>query len=164
MTTPPSRDSKSDLLEAARAAIRDREEKAAEAAVASRNQPRRRRMGVLAVIGIVGIVLLLVQPAWLVGPKNMPTEPPPVAAASLRLALLRQRKQVLEYAKAQGHLPEYLSESGDSVPGARYERTGDQAFRLSARAGDSLIVLQSSDSASVFLGSSIATIRNRGQQ
>jgi hypothetical protein len=163
MTSPHTRDSKSDLLDAARAAVKDREDKAVEAALASRHVPRRRRIGALMVIGLAGIALLIIQPVWLVGPKAPPPETEPVLEASLRLSLLRQRSQIFEFSRARGRLPADLTEAGDSVPGVRYERIGADAFRLIATVGDSLIVLQSSDSGS-FIGQSIAILRNRGQE
>jgi len=164
MTNPPSRDSKSDLLEAARAAIRDGEAKATQAALAARQVPQKRRLGVLAVIGVAGIVLLLLQPTWLVGPKAPPPETPAVAAASLRLEMFRQHSLIVNFSKAHGRLPRNLAEAGDRGTVVQYERTGDSTFRLTATAGDSIIVFQSTDSIEAFLGQSIAAIRNRGQQ
>jgi hypothetical protein len=164
MINPPSRDSKSDLLDAARAAIRDGEEKALLAAIAAREKPRKRRMGVLAVIGVAGIVILIMQPMWLVGPKALPAETPAVAAASLRLEMFRHHSLIVNFTKAHGRLPTNLAEAGDRGTVVRYERTGDSTFRLTATVGDSLIVLQSTDSMEAFLGRAIAAIRNRGQQ
>ena len=163
MTNGPSRDSKSDLLEAARAAVKDSEAKAAELAVAARSVPRRRwPLGALVVVGVVGLVLLTLQPDWLVGPAVVPPDPPPGAAAGLRVALLRQRQLVLDYARRNGRLPQSLADAGDTVPGVRYSRRGDSAFSLTGRAGDSVVVLQSGDSQSVFLGNSLRVLKNRG--
>jgi hypothetical protein len=164
MTNTPTRDSKADLLDAAQAAIRDREEKAAEAAVAARLVPRERRIGILVLVAVAGSALLILQPTWLAGPKAPPPETPPVAAASLRLTLLRQRDYILDFHRARGRLPATLAEAGDSMPGVQYERTSDGGFRLTASAGDSVIVLRSGDSTATFLGRSIGIIRNRGQQ
>lgn len=165
MTHDPLRDSKTDLLEAARAAVKDSEAKAAEAAVSSRSVPRRRlRLGVLGVIGVAGLVLLIVQPVWLVGPATAPPDPIPVAAAGLRIALIRQRQQVFDYARTHGKLPASLEEAGDTLPGVSYRRRGDSAFTLIGSAGDSVVVLLSSDSQAVFLGNSLRVIKNRGGQ
>lgn len=164
MTNMPSRDSKSDLLDAARAAIQDREEKTAEAALAARNVPMKRRMGVMIFLGLAGLVLPVLQPMWLVGPKQPPSETPPVAAASLRLALVRQHSLIVAFSKTRGRLPASLAEAGDSVPGVRYQRIGTGVFRLTANAGDSIVVLESTDSIGAFLGKSIGVIRNRGQE
>ena len=166
MTHDPLRDSKSDLLDAARAAVKDSEEKAAEMAIASRSIPRRRRrLGVLMTIGVVGLVLLILQPTWLVGPDTVQPDPPPVAAAGLRVALIQQRQRVLDYARTHGgRLPVSLIETGDSMPGVFYHRRGDSAFTLTGSAGESVVVLRSSDSQAVFLGNSLRVIKNRGAQ
>jgi hypothetical protein len=165
MTHGPLRDSKSDLLEAARAAVRDREEKAAEYALAARSVPRRgRRLISLVTVGVVGAVLIALQPAWLVGPKSVPPEPAPVAAAGLRVAMIRQRQLVFDYARAHaGRLPLSLAESGDSVAGVTYQRRGDSLFTLTGSTADSVVVLQSSDTQAVFLGSSLKILKNRGK-
>jgi hypothetical protein len=165
MTHGPLRDSKTDLLEAARAAVKDREEKAVERAVASHSVPPRRRLiGVLVAIGLAGLVLLVLQPGWLVGPTAVPPDPPRVAMAGLRVALIRQRQLVFDYAKTHGRLPRSLPEAGDTLPGVSYDRHGDSAFTLTGSSGDSVVVLQSSDSQAVFLGKSLRIIKNRGAQ
>lgn len=164
MTQDPLRDSKSDLLDAARAAVKDSEAKAAELAVASRSVPRRRRLGVLGTIGVAGLVLLAVQPVWLAGPRTVPPDPPPVAAAGLRVTLLKQRQLVFDYARTHGRLPISLAEAGDSLPGLHYNRGRDSTFTLTGSAGDSVVVLLSSDSQAVFLGNSLKILRNRGGQ
>lgn len=160
----PLRDSKSNLLEAARAAVKDREEKAVADVVAARSVPRRRRMGLMGTIGIAGLVLLLLQPAWLAGPGAPPPETAPIATASLRLTLLRERQRVVDYNRRHGRLPETLADAGGSLPDIRYERTGVGEFRLVGQAGDSSVVLLSSDSMRTFLGSSLTIIKNRGPQ
>lgn len=94
----------------------------------------------------------------------LPAETPAVAAGSLRLEMFRQHSLIVAFAKAHGRLPADLAEAGDSASGVTYERTGDGTFRLTASVGDSIIVLQSSDSTEAFLGGAIAAIRKRGQR
>ena len=100
------RDSKSSLYEAARAAVQDPDEKNAEES-RSRAAAKGRgiRVGVLALIGAAGLVVLLLNPEWLTGPKALPQEAPSVAAASLRLSLLRERQRVVDYDILNGLLP-----------------------------------------------------------
>jgi len=161
---PPIRDSKSTLYAAAVAAVKDRNEKAA--AESRRPKPRSSApTWVLALIGAAGLVILMLQPAWLVGPNTIPPEPAPIVAASMRLTLLRERQRVFDFANRRGHLPTDLGEAGagTGLPEILYERTGGDNFRLSARVGDSLIVLRSTDAMSLFLGTSLKEIKNRGR-
>lgn len=158
------RDSKTDLLDAARAAVKDREE-AAVAAVAAANTPgrRNRRLGTLAVLGVLGGVLLLFQPEWLVGPKQPPPESPAVATASLRLTLVRERDRVLAFERRFGRLPASLTDAGVETPGLEYVRTSPTGFKLQARLGDSLLTLAGSDSVAAFLGNNLKVIQSRGR-
>ena len=166
MTAPERklpRNSKSDLYEAALAAVKDREE-------AAFSRPRRRAQSrfpwfaVMLPLILAAGALLLLRPVWLIGPTTPDQETPAIAAASLRLTLLRERQHVLDYQKANGRLPRTLAEAGITSQDIRYETQGDNAFRLSANAGDSLIVLSSSDSMRAFLGETLRAIRNRGRQ
>lgn len=161
---PPAQDSKSNLYDAAVAAIKDRKEKAA--AESRRPEARTHRsIWVLAVIGAAGLVLLLLQPTWLVGPDAPPPEPPAIVTASVRLTLLRERQRIFDFENRAGRLPLDLREAGAGrgLPEILYERTGGDSFRLSARAGDSLIVIRSSDAMSLFLGPSLKEIKSRGR-
>lgn len=157
-------DSKSNLLEAAQAVLKDRQEKASAEREARMHPAVRRRVGVFALLGLAGLLLLILQPDWLGGPKAPPAEQPEVAVASLRLAMLRERQRIVDFAKRSGRLPATLSEVGSDVPGLGYEPDTGQQFKLIAQAGDSLIILYSQDSMSAFLGKSLSTIKNRGRQ
>ena len=162
---PALRDSKSSLFEAARAAVQDQNVKNAEEARARAGAKERGiRIGVLALIGVAGLVVLLLNPEWLTGPKALPPEPPAVAVASLRLSLLRERQRVVDYGRQNGRLPESSFEAGITLGGIRYAREGPDGYALSAHSGDSVIVLRSSDSMASFLGSSLLTLRDRGRQ
>ena len=161
--TPASHDSKTDLLEAARAVVKERNEKAEQAA-ARRMQPEvRKRVGVLSVLGLAGLLVIVLQPSWLNGPKALPPESPAIVEASVRLAMLREQQRVVDFLKRTGRLPATLSEAGVTVPGLGYEALPQQEFRLFAQAGDSLLVLRSSDSMTLFLGNSLREIKNRGR-
>lgn len=154
------RDSKTDLLEAARAVVKDRNEKVA----AARLQPAvRKRVSFLTLLSLAGLLLILVQPSWLAGPKATPAESPAIREASLRLSMLRERQRVTDFAKRTGRLPTSLAEAGSSAPGLGYEELAEQQFRLFGQAGDSLLVLRSTDSMAHFLGNSLREIKNRGR-
>lgn len=167
MTPPqrpaPVRDTKSSLYEAAVAAVKDREVAAARAPRAAPPRQRGRTMRVALLLVLVGVLLLVLRPAWLAGPKAPPPESPGVAAASLRLTLLRERQRVFKFAKEQGRLPSGLIEVGGGQPGIEYSTSGPDAFRLTGRAGDSVITLQSGDSMAAFLGNSLRRLKDRGQ-
>ena len=77
--------------------------------------------------------------------------------------MLREQQRVADFLKRTGRLPATLSEAGVSVPGMGYEALPQQEFRLFAQAGDSLLVLRSSDSMTLFLGNSLKEIKNRGR-
>jgi hypothetical protein len=158
--TPP--DSKQILYAAAVAAIEDRSAKDAAArqrAVSRTNTPR---LLVMALVAAVGVILLALQPAWLAGPRTPPPEPAGIAAASLRLTLLRERQRVLDFERERGRLPATLAEAGSPLADIDYKPQDDGRFSLAARAGDSLIVLQSNDNVGAFLGGSIRTLARRG--
>ena len=164
-TSPPPthdsrHDSKTDLLEAARAVVKDRNEKVA----AARMQPAvRKRVSFLTLLSLAGLLLILLQPSWLAGPKATPAESPVIREASVRLSMLRERQRVTDFAKRTGRLPISLAEAGSTVPGLGYEALPGQQFRLFAQAGDSLLVLRSTDSMAPFLGNSLREIKNRGR-
>jgi len=163
LSTPPAQDSKTDLLEAAKAVVQERNEKA-ERAAARRMQPEvRRRVGVLSLLGLAGLLVIALQPSWLTGPRALPPETPAIVEASVRLSMLREQQRVVDFLKRTGRLPATLSEAGVSVAGLGYEALPQQEFRLFAQAGDSLLVLRSSDSMTLFLGNSLREIKNRGR-
>ncbi len=162
--TPP-RDTKTNLYDAALAAVKEREERASEQQMARLGATgRKRRVSALGVMGVAGLVLLLIRPTWLAGPEAPPAEPPAVAAASLRLTLLRERDRVFEFVRQSGRLPATLEEAGSGLVAIDYQPTGGESFVLSARTGDSVVTLGSSDSTTTFLGASLKTIKHRGHQ
>ena len=158
----PARDSKSNLYEAAVAAVKSQEEVAAERA-RWRPSPQRKRWRVFLLLLMLGCAtLLVVQPVWLTGPKVVPAETPAVSAASLRLALLRERQRVRQFEQTRGHLPASLLEAGSSRNELGFEAIYPDAFKLWGQAGDSLITLRSGDSMRTFLGESLRILRDRG--
>ncbi len=156
----PPKDTKSVLYEAAVQAVQDR---AQAAKTRSDQAPPKGRRGLLipglALIGLLGGVLLLVRPTWLTGPTTIPQETPAVAAASLRVVLVRERDLVLRYQRRTGSLPATLEAAGGSA-GFDYVRQGNE-FSVTGRAGDSIITIRSADSVVAFLGDSFDRLRHR---
>ncbi len=160
----PLRDSKSNLYEAARAAIEDQESKADQERTARMSASgRRRSFGLLFLVGLTGALLLILRPVWLVGPDRPPPESPAVATASLRLGMLRERDRIFEYRRSNGRLPATLAEAGIALPDLLYQVQGVDSFQLTGQSGDSVIVLQSGDDMTAFLGGSLQVIRDRGR-
>jgi hypothetical protein len=169
MTVPraerPLHDSKTNLFEAAQAAIQDQESKVdAERTARMAVTGQRRRIGVLGMVSLVGAVLLVVQPAWLAGPKALPAETPPVAAASMRLTLLRERDRVRDFVRRTGHLPGSLAEVGGGATTVTLTTLADGSYTLVGETADSIITLHSGDSVVAFLGESLRIVRNRGRE
>lgn len=160
----PLHDSKANLFEAAQAAIQDQESKLdADRASRMAATGRRRRIGVLGLVSVVGAVLLIVQPAWLSGPKGLPAETPSVAAASMRLTLLRERDRIRDYVRRTGRLPGSLAEAG-GAPTVTMTVLADGNFTLVGETTDSIITLHSADPVVGFLGESLRVVRNRGRE
>lgn len=160
---PQLRDSKSELYEAAREVMKAREQ----AAQLPKVKPPASRVTwliVLLLVGLVGALLLLLRPVWLAGPTALPPESPGIAAASLRLELLRERQRVFVYERAHGRLPASLTETGSLRHDLQYLPSGPSQFSLSGRAGDSLITLRSTDSLPTFLGESLRRFKTRGAE
>jgi hypothetical protein len=164
LSAPPVHDSKTDLLDAARAVVKDRSERASQERFTRLQPAVRKRVGILTLLSVVGLGLLVLRPEWLVGPKAVPQETPAVAEASLRLGLLRERQRIVDFIRLNGRLPTSLTEAGVTLTGLGFEAEEAQGFRLYAQVGDSLLVLHSRDSMSGFLGSSLQDIKNRGRQ
>ena len=161
---PPPRDSKSNLYEAALAVVKAQD--AAPRQLPLFNKPAAGlgwMLGLL-LLGVTAAILLVVRPIWLAGPDQLPAETPAVAAASLRVSLLRERQRVLTFSREHGYLPLTLGEAGSTRDDIRYQATGSGHFVLWAQAGDSLIRLGSGDSPAEFLGSSLLRIKNRGKR
>ncbi|PYP39782.1 MAG: hypothetical protein DMD43_10065 [Gemmatimonadetes bacterium] len=158
---PAPPDSKQTLYEAARTAIDDRAAKDAAARLARTARSHPGRLGLLAAVAVAGALILILRPAWLAGPKGLPPEPPAIAVATVRLTLLRERERVLEFQRHHGRLPATLAEAGSPQSEIAYTPRHDARFSLAVEVGDSLIVLQSSDSVKAFLGGSIRTLAKR---
>ena len=112
LSSPTSHDSKTDLLEAAKAVVQERNEKAGQAA-ARRMQPEvRKRVGVLSLLGLGGL-LLLVPAARLAGrAEAASTRVRRRREASVRLSMLREQQRVADFLQRNGRLPATLSEAG----------------------------------------------------
>jgi hypothetical protein len=155
------KDTKSVLYEAAVQAVQNRAQAfKTRTGQASRKKRRRTLMPLLLLVELVGALLLLIRPTWLAGPTSIPQETPAVAAASLRVVLVRERDLVLRYLRRTGSLPATLEAAGSGDTGLDYVRQGAE-FSVTGHAGDSIITIRSSDSVVAFLGDSFDRLRSR---
>lgn len=165
-TPPPPtlRDSKSALLEAAQAAI-------------ARNQPGSRPVArrplpqvessarrvfrlVLGFLLLFGSGLLVAQPAWLAGP-GLPAESAAIRSASATLALVEAVGRIQAYQLAHGRLPGSLGEAGLANPAIGYRAIGADRFEVSLPAGDSTVVLRSTDPLGPVVADAITALQRR---
>jgi hypothetical protein len=114
----------------------------------------------LSVLILVGLGILIGQPTWLAGP-GLPEEPRAVQAASATLALVEAMSRVSAFREVRGSLPSSLVEAGVLNPEIRYERMDGQEFRVALAAGDSMVVLRSTDSLRTVVEHAILTLQRR---
>lgn len=152
---------KEDLLRAAEEAVgQDR----------TRDDGRRGRQTRWGIVGW-GLALLAVLAGWLFGTRpEWVFAPPPIAeapevtAASMRLALVRERQRVERYQEQNGRLPATLAEAGGTLPNIEIATSPDGSYLLRAVEGGTALELHSSDSVEAFLGNSLQVILNAPRQ
>ena len=157
------RESKSALLEAAQAAVA--EQRAKQSLPAGYLPPpgstgRQVFRGLLAMVALAGSFLILSQPTWLAGPK-LPAESSAVQAASATLALVEAVSHIRAFREVRGRLPRALAEAGVRTSAIRYEPQGQDRFIVRLQAGDSLIVVRSTDSLKPLVVKAILTLQRR---
>lgn len=123
--------------------------------------------------GIVGwgLVLLAVLTGWLFGTRPewvftppLVAEAPEVTAASMRLALVRERQRVERYRIQTGRLPATLAEAGGTIPNIEIATSPDGSYLLRAAEGRTALELHSSESIERFLGNSLQVILRAPRQ
>jgi len=67
---------------------------------------------------------------------EVPTIPPAVQEAGLRMNMLVQLNQIQQFLSEYGRLPETLDEVGERPDGVQYTRLSDDVFQLSGKSGD----------------------------
>jgi hypothetical protein len=157
---PTLRQRKSALLEAAQAAIADQRAKQG-----VREPPEDSGRGhalrvALGLLLLAGSTLLIMRPSWLAGPR-LPTETPAVRAASATLALVEAVSQIRAYRQIRGVLPRSLGEAGVENPAIGYRVRGGTEFEVHLRAGDSTVVVSSTDSLKPRVVTAILTLQRR---
>jgi hypothetical protein len=147
-------------LEAAQAAIAEKRARQGGLPHGPATAGGRSLRAILSGLILVGVGVLIAQPTWLAGP-GLPDEPRAVRAASATLALVEAVSRVSAFREVRGSLPTSLAEAGILNPDMRYERIGGQDFRVALSAGDSLVVLRSTDSLKPVVVNAILTLQRR---
>lgn len=123
--------------------------------------------------GVVGWGLLLLavligwlvrtRPEWVFAPPPI-VEAPEITAASMRLALVRERQRVHRYREQHGRLPATLAEAGGTIPNIEIAASPDGSYLLRAVEGHAVLELHSSEDIETFLGNSLQVILNAPRQ
>jgi hypothetical protein len=144
-TAPPTlRESKTALLDAANAAVKEQEEKARRG-TGSAARPKAIFWLVMSVLVVAAVALLVAQPEWLAGPRIEP-EAPEIQEASATMALIEAASRVQSYRTTHGKLPRTLGEAGVANADVQYRKTDSLNFTVTIPSGDTLISLRSTDS------------------
>jgi hypothetical protein len=161
--SPSEEDRKQALLDAAQAALADAKNRADRAD--RQGHSSRARFSPLAsgfIASAIGLYLLVARPAWFLTPPP-PPDPPEIAAASVRLTLVREASLVQRFQADSGRLPVSMAEAGSAVAGVQYDRLTDSSYVLRAVHGLDTVRLSSRDSVPLFLGNSLGLILSRSQ-
>ena len=86
------------------------------------------------ILALVSVWLWAFPPAVLI--PEVPTIPPAVQEAGLRMNMLVQFNQIQQFLSEYGRLPETLDEVGGRPDGVEYTRLSDGVFQLSGKSGD----------------------------
>lgn len=96
-----------------------------------RRSTTRVRLAALVVTSGLAVYLWIALPAWM-SPSPPPPVPERLEEAALRMAVYLQAQQVELFRRDRGRLPDALEETGEPLPGVRYERVDSRTFRLRA--------------------------------
>jgi hypothetical protein len=141
-SSPELRGTKTVLLEAAEAAINEQRNKPRSSGQTAGAATRRTVLGGLTVLAAA---VLLIQPAWLTGPK-FEAESPEIKAATATMVLIDAASRVKAYQAVTGRLPWRLQDIGFDNPAVQYQLADSTRFVVSLLVGDSTIVIRSTDS------------------
>ncbi|MGD2069260.1 MAG: hypothetical protein PVI57_11350 [Gemmatimonadota bacterium] len=96
-----------------------------------RRSTTRGRLAALVVVSTVAVWVWLAVPAWM-SPSPPPPMPERLEEAALRMVVYLQAQRVELFRRDRGRLPDALEETGEPLPGVRYERLDSRTFRLHA--------------------------------
>ncbi len=156
------RESKTDLLEAAQAAVANQRTKGRtpRSVWGERSRARAAYRSTMTGLILAGTTLLLLRPVWLAGPR-LPPEPAEIQTASATLALIEAASHVRAYHSATGRLPERLKDAGVTDATIRYRKIDTLNFVIRLAAGDSTLTLRSTDSLRPLVNEAVRALRRR---
>jgi len=102
------------------------------------------------------------RPAWIVG-ESAGIQTPEQEEGVLRFRMYIQGQRIEAYRQQHGELPTTLAETGPPLPGMRYQVTGPDSWELLGEAGQSRLILHSSQPMGEFLGNYQGTLGIDGQ-
>lgn len=100
------------------------------------------------VLYLVALYVWFAAPSWL-APSPPPPVPPERVDAGLRMAVYLQAEQIRVFRDDRGRLPDALDETGEALPGIRYDRIDARTYRLRGIAGT--LAYESTDSLDTFV-------------
>ena len=137
-SAPPDRPQSSEYGDALSDVLKDQVRRG-ELRSAATPKARRTRVhpSVPPVLALLSIWLWVFPPPALI--PDVPTIPPAVQEAGLRMEMFIQFNSILRYRSEYGSLPNGLDDLGDRPEGVQYTRLADGVFQLSGRTGDVIV-------------------------
>ncbi len=129
-------------------------------------EPPRRTTGRRA--ALAGLLFVVAVWIWVMPPAILaPTGPPQASAerieGGLQLLVAFQVARIHAFRRAEGRLPDVLSETGEPLSGITYTRVNPGTFRIRARSGGQVVFYQSSDSLPVFMRGALEALRGENE-
>lgn len=129
-------------------------------------EPPRRTTGRRA--ALAGLLFVVAVWIWVAPPAALaPTGPPEASAdrveGGLQLLVAFQVARIHAFRRAEGRLPDVLSETGEPLAGITYTRLNPGTFRIRARSGGQVVFYQSSDSLPVFMRGALEALRGENE-
>lgn len=117
------------------------------------------RLAAAGVLCLAALYLWFASPSWL-APPAAPALGSAREEAGLRLAVVLQMQRILDYREERGRLPDVLWETGEPLPGLRYERIDARTFSLRSVGTDAPVRFTVGDSLPGFAVPARALLRS----
>ena len=156
-SAPPGRHRSSEYGDALSDVLKDQVRRG-ELRSAAAPKPKRTRVhpSVPPTLALLSIWLWVFPPSALI--PEVPTIPPAVQEAGLRMEMFIQFNNILRYRSEHGNLPDGLDDLGDRPDGVQYTRLADGVFQLSGRTGDVIVDYTSTEPVADLLADATAIV------